>query len=67
MVGEVHDGLTGGIAAANDIDVFAQAVRRLRRSGTVEQARSQEPVLAVDPKTAVVYAGRADIGLCDHA
>jgi len=66
MFCQVHHGLTGGVAAADHIDVFAAAKRRLAGSRTVIEPASKQLILVGQVEMTSLHAGGADIGAGDH-
>src|SRR5258707_5065675 len=63
---QVHHGLSGGIAAADHIDVFAAAKRRLAGSRTIMGPASKQFILVGQVETTPLHAGSADISTGDH-
>src|ERR1700704_633591 len=63
---QVHHGLSGGIAAADHIDVFAAAKRRLAGSCTIIEPASKQFILVGQVETTPLHAGSADISAGDH-
>ncbi|CAG9211811.1 hypothetical protein BVI2075_530049 [Burkholderia vietnamiensis] len=66
MAREIHRGLAGRIAAADDEHVFTGAHRRLARSGAVKQPGVEKRGLLRQPEAAVFDAGRADVRAGDE-
>ena len=60
VVGQVHHGLAGGVAAAEDVDVLVGAPRRLGCSGAVVEAGAG--VFAGQVEPVVLDSGGADVG-----
>src|SRR5271168_1955221 len=66
MFCQVHHSLTGGVAAADHIDVFAAAKRRLAGSRTIIEPASKQFILVGQVETTPLHAGSADISTGDH-
>jgi hypothetical protein len=62
----MHHGLTGGIAAADHIDVLATAKRCLAGSRALIEATSKQFILVGQVETTPLHAGGADIGAGHH-
>ena len=63
---QVHHGLTGGITAADHINVLAAAKRRLAGSRTIIEPASKQLILVGQVEMTPLHAGGADIGAGDH-
>src|SRR6202030_4274523 len=63
---QMHHGLSGGIAAADHIDVLTAAKRRLAGSRTIIEPASKQFILVGQVETTPLHAGGADIGSGDH-
>ena len=57
---QVHRRLSGGVAAADDVDVLAGELARLRRGRAVEDARARQLVDAGHVQPPVLDAGGED-------
>ena len=66
MFCQVHHGLTGGIAAADHIDVLAVAKRRLASARAIVEPAPNELILAGQVETTPLDARGADIGAGRH-
>src|SRR3569623_166881 len=67
VIGEMHGGLPGRIAAADDVDLLALNEGRLASAGAVIHTGAEQTVFVGEAEPAVFDAGRADSSMGDDA